>query len=103
MPCLKPCAEYGCPALVPSGRCEKHKVAPVAPHRKAGKLFYKSRPWRAVRAAYLAAHPLCEDCGVVMANEVHHIEKRIEGGDMSHDNLMALCKPCHSIRTNRGE
>lgn len=64
--------------------------------------------WRRCRNAFLAANPLCKDCldrgRYRAAEEVHHVVKvrddpsrRLDG-----DNLMALCKPCHSARTARG-
>nr|DAP88195.1 MAG TPA: HNH endonuclease [Caudoviricetes sp.] len=67
-----------------------------------------SRRWRRLRAAYLSAHPLCEDCEqqgrTTIATEVHHI-RPIESaagrpGDMQElafnpCNLRALCKACH--------
>ena len=53
--------------------------------------------------------PLCADCEqagrTTAAEEVHHKvrislapEKRLD-----FDNLLALCKSCHSKRTKRGE
>ena len=45
-------------------------------------------------------HPVCEVCekkGIVKAvEEVHHIVPLSEGGTHSDDNLMSLCKSCHS-------
>ena len=62
----------------------------------------------------LAAEPLCHDCkqggaingggGVItVATEVHHIVALRDGGTNDLDNLMSLCKTCHSKRTARGE
>ncbi|MGB4153380.1 MAG: HNH endonuclease signature motif containing protein, partial [Bacillota bacterium] len=49
---------------------------------------------------YIAAHPLCEQCEkldrITPAQEVHHIKPLSQGGTHAKDNLMALCKPCHS-------
>ena len=63
--------------------------------------------WRKVRAMFLRAHPLCQDCQaagrVTMASEVHHLIKVRDGGAHRDDNLVALCKPCHSARTGKGE
>lgn len=63
--------------------------------------------WRKLRAKYLTAHPLCEECEArglaVCAKEVHHITP-IETGTDFHDmetlaydynNLQALCHACH--------
>ena len=63
--------------------------------------------WRMTRASYLKRHPLCHDCqehhDYKMASEVHHIIKVRDGGRNYNENLMALCKSCHSRRTARGE
>ena len=63
--------------------------------------------WRMTRASYLKRHPLCYDCAqrkeYKMASEVHHIIKVRDGGRNYDENLMALCKSCHSKRTARGE
>jgi 5-methylcytosine-specific restriction protein A len=55
------------------------------------------RRWQKLRAAYLAANPLCE-CGCGWpAQVVHH--KRAHHGDtgllLAWDNLQALTKRCH--------
>ncbi|MEM4234189.1 MAG: HNH endonuclease signature motif containing protein [Candidatus Methanomethylicaceae archaeon] len=65
--------------------------------------------WRKVRAAFLVAHPLCQDCladnRTTLATEVHHITKHRNDPALLYDfaNLMALCKRCHARRTARGE
>ena len=55
----------------------------------------------------LAEHPLCHDCQVAgrvtMGVDVHHVEAKRDGGDNSFENLMTLCKSCHSKRTANGE
>lgn len=55
----------------------------------------------------LRSSPLCLDCAAqgltTAATEVHHIIAKRDGGTDSEDNLMALCKSCHSKRTNAGE
>ncbi|TXH46246.1 MAG: hypothetical protein E6Q97_29990 [Desulfurellales bacterium] len=56
---------------------------------------------------HLRAYPLCADCAnagrVVVATEVHHRVALRNGGTHDSDNLLSLCKPCHSVRTARGE
>lgn len=67
-----------------------------------------SRRWRRLRAAYLSAHPICEDCEqagrTTIATEVHHIrpiEERAGRPDEMQElafnpcNLRALCRACH--------
>ena len=63
-----------------------------------------SRRWRAVSRAYLEQHPLCEDCGRP-SQEAHHVVKRAIAPHLAYheSNLMALCRACHRIRTERGE
>ena len=67
------------------------------------------RQWKAFRLRYLIEQPLCVDCiedgRLEPATEVHHRVKVKDEPQLQydHDNLMALCKGCHSIRTARGE
>lgn len=63
--------------------------------------------WKALRAAYLREHPLCEQClidgGYIRAAvDVHHklpVEAstyaEMERRCYDWNNLMALCVPCH--------
>ena len=56
-----------------------------------------------IRAAYVAKHPLCEQCEaegrLTPVAEVHHIRPLAHGGTHDENNLMSLCKPCHSRQT----
>ena len=75
-------------------KLDQVKLGPVPP-RKYG------RRWRKLRAAYLAAHPLCE-CGCdQVAAVVDH--KRPHNGDdalmYAWDNLQAMTKACHDRKT----
>jgi 5-methylcytosine-specific restriction protein A len=51
--------------------------------------------------------PCCEDClpRITPAVDVHHIRKIADAPELRlvMSNLMSLCKPCHSVRTARGE
>jgi 5-methylcytosine-specific restriction protein A len=67
--------------------------------------FYKSKPWRNVRAQRLHMDMYtCCDCGG-RAEEVHHIipldETNINDPliSLNPDNLMSLCGTCHKKRT----
>jgi len=108
---LRPCLYPSCPKLVQSGRCDKHK-----PDKQNIKLYDKQRgsntergygyAWSLVRLDFLRHNPLCYDClpeQVKPAKEVHHILAKRKGGKDNNDNLMSLCRRCHSIRTARGE
>ena len=61
-----------------------------------------------MRAAYLSAHPVCEDCEeqgrTTIAKEVHHIRpvesaagRPVDMHELAFNpcNLRALCRPCH--------
>lgn len=67
--------------------------------------FYKSKPWRAVRAAVLRRDLYtCNDC-YNRATEVHHtIELNPDNINdpaiaLNLDLLMSLCHDCHTKRT----
>ena len=57
----------------------------------------------------LSREPLCRDCRsagrLTPARDVHHIVKLRERPDLrlDSDNVMPLCRPCHELRTARGE
>ena len=100
----RPCSHPGCAALVEGRFCETHAQANARDYSR-----YRRDPetnrrygaaWRKIRAAYIAAHPLCEECQragrLTPAREVHHILPLSQGGGHAVENLMALCTPCHS-------
>jgi 5-methylcytosine-specific restriction protein A len=100
----RPCSHPGCPKLTDGRFCEEH-----AKEESTNYNHYQRDPainkrygsqWRKVRAQYLSAHPLCERCErhgkLTAATEVHHIRPLDNGGTNDFENLMALCKPCHS-------
>jgi len=104
----KPCSHPACPNLTTARFCEDHARAgrQRRDHARpsASKRGYDAR-WRKLRKMVLARNPLCADCMeaglVVPAIEVHHVVPKAAGGDDSFENLMALCKSCHSRRTGR--
>ncbi|HEY5465546.1 MAG TPA: HNH endonuclease signature motif containing protein, partial [Clostridia bacterium] len=57
------------------------------------------------RARYIMAHPLCEECKkagrLTPAKEVHHVVPLNKGGTHYNNNLISLCKSCHSAITAR--
>jgi 5-methylcytosine-specific restriction protein A len=81
--------------------CHLHK-----PKRNTDKSRY-GRRWEHLRELFLAKHPLCADCQTAgkftSATEVHHIISVARGGSDREENLMPLCKSCHSKRTYREE
>jgi 5-methylcytosine-specific restriction enzyme A len=101
----KPCAYPGCPELVTTGQyCAVHQKQMSRDyntyHRNPEVKKRYGRQWEKIRALYLAKHPLCEQCEkegrLTPAAEVHHIVAVADGGSDAEENLMALCKPCHS-------
>lgn len=108
---LHKCNAAGCNLLTRERHCERHaKERTTQPENRANSYQrgYDKR-WAKVRRQKLNEQPLCEDCGrdgrVKAADEVHHIAKVSERPDLrlDSDNLMCLCKECHSRRTARGE
>lgn len=99
-----PCSYPGCPKLTHDRRCEAHAKSEDERYRRYQRdpkinKRYGSR-WRKIRAAYVQAHPLCEDClnagRYTPVAEVHHILPLDHGGTHDESNLRSLCKPCHS-------
>jgi 5-methylcytosine-specific restriction protein A len=101
---MKPCAYPGCPNLTQGRYCEEHAKAEAKRYNKherdpeSGKRY--GRAWKQLRAAFLAANPLCEMCKqdgrLTPATLVHHKQKLTCGGTNDAENLMALCGECHS-------
>lgn len=66
----------------------------------------ESRKWLSSPGAI---HRLCEDCLAVgrttIATEVHHLIRHHANPEVlwNTDLWVALCHPCHSLRTARGE
>lgn len=106
------CRTPGCNGLVRNGVCSKcgpvrRQAAAQHDERRgsAAQRGYGGR-WQRLRAAFLAAHPLCEVCDragrVEPATDVHHIVPRRAGGQDIDSNLQALCHACHSRITAAG-
>ena len=100
----KPCRFPGCPKLTDGSYCPEHQKAVNKRYNK-----YERDPecnkrygseWQKIRAAYIRRHPLCEEClkhgRLTPVQEVHHVVPLADGGTNDFDNLMSLCKSCHS-------
>ncbi len=63
-------------------------------HKRYGKA------WSKVRERYVSQHPFCERCfdvgKLTPVQEVHHIRPLSKGGTHAEENLMSLCKSCHT-------
>ncbi|MBN1954282.1 MAG: HNH endonuclease [Anaerolineae bacterium] len=102
------CSTPGCPNLV-RGEARLCRVCSARQRRAqdarrptAAARGYGEK-WRRLRASYLARHPACAACGG-MAVIVHHIVRKRNGGSDEDDNLIALCRSCHSyLHAKTGE
>lgn len=100
----RPCSYPGCPNLTGGQYCEEHEAAA----RKRYNKYERSadvnkkygRAWKRIRDHYAAVHPLCEMClkegRLTPVEEVHHIVPISQGGTHARDNLMSLCRSCHT-------
>ena len=89
-----PCAEPGCPALTPGGRCPRHRA-----ERQRAQRGYQTSDWRRLRAAVLARDPICQEHGGHPSTTAGHIISRADGGEDTMDNLRGLCASSHSKET----
>lgn len=106
------CSTPGCPEFSQGGKCDGCRSEAEARRGSARQRGY-DRAWERTRAAYLAAHPLCEceDCqtlpvsGRPAATDVDHIDGLGPKGPRGHDptNLRALTHAHHSRRTARDQ
>ena len=72
--------------------------------QRARKHFYDSALWQQTREAKLRRDPLCQCCAVDgMAVEAKHVDHWIalaQGGEPTADeNLVSMCRSCHSRKT----
>ena len=101
----RPCAYPGCGRLaVREQYCAEHQKVMDKRYNQyerdpASNKRY-GRSWKRIRDRYIKAHPLCEECQkqgkLTPAEEVHHILPLSKGGNSNAENLMSLCKACHS-------
>lgn len=103
----RPCSFPSCPCLTDGQYCAEHEPIMEARYNKydrdpMARRRY-GRMWPRIRAQHLAKYPLCKLCHdkgeATPANEVHHILPLSKGGTHATDNLMSLCKRCHSRLT----
>ena len=100
-----PCAYPGCGRLAVSEQyCAEHKKQMDKQYNQhqrdpASNKRY-GRSWKRIRDRYIKANPLCEECKnqgkLTPAEEIHHIIPLSKDGGNNEENLMSLCKSCHS-------
>lgn len=100
------CTYSRCGALIPGGRgtsrCPRHtpKAPPAFSQRKtATGRRGSTRAWRKLRLQVLAEERGCRGWCGQPATLVDHIVPLAEGGTDARENLQALCKRCHNIKT----
>ena len=105
---MRVCATPGCPTLTDSTRCEpcrRGKRRVEDRRRPNSRKRGYDKQWERTRAAFLRAHPTCQDRNgcILKATDVHHLDGQGPNGPRGHDwdNLRALCHPHHSRVTSR--
>ena len=89
------------------------RIIPVGPLSRCPDCYKKYRSslkpqgshwaWSKIRAAVLAAEPLCRHCHKTPATIVDHIVERRYGGGDESGNLQPLCHRCHAIKSRSPE
>lgn len=116
---LRPCKQPGCPSLVESGYCERHKGKEVSNVQSLRSLrsehsdFYHTNRWKETSKRHRENNPLCAPCyksGIrTLATIVHHnpelkclLENKLNPYDEKY--LVSICHNCHQkeLRRKRG-
>jgi 5-methylcytosine-specific restriction protein A len=92
-----------------SPRCFAHPATHTpkkiyAHHYHDGKNIYHTYRWRKLRQAYAEKNPLCEHCLrydiLTPVDVVDHVREVKDGGEpFDYNNLMSMCRSCHSAKT----
>ena len=100
----RPCSYPGCPNLTDGQYCKEHEATARRQYNKyersadVNKKY--GRAWKRIRDRYAAGDPVCEMClkegRLTPVDEVHHIVPISQGGTHARDNLMSLCRSCHT-------
>lgn len=109
---MRPCNHPGCPELTQGGFCNEHRRDrwQSDEHRETAAERGYDWEWAEFSRRYKRKHPLCQRCneqGIKSMTQIpHHITPLAQGGEKyDEDNLMPLCRDCHSEihRNNRGK
>jgi len=105
---LRFCSQPGCTFIATNSRfCPGHQENNYQTARNRHP-WYNRRIWRdRIRPMKLRMNPMCEDCNIKPATDVHHIDESWKETEdwslfLSLENLMSLCHECHSKRTMQG-
>lgn len=99
-----PCRKGSCPATTThdSGYCEQHRGERWDDDRPtAAERGYDYR-WQKASKAYRRRNPICERCAdknppvTREAAAVHHLEPLPDGARLDPENMMSVCRGCHS-------
>ncbi len=109
-----PCRYPKCPNTVTRGQqgyCDKHKSKRFKKNTDAKRLYDRQRKtsnergynyqWQRLRQSILERDIICQECRKDICTEVHHIVPISRGGEETEDNLLGLCKRCHSKITRK--
>lgn len=94
---LRCCAEPGCPALVPKGRCPAHAKAAWGSTTPTPRI--RGRKLIRLRAELFVQEPFCRVCKVRLATIRDHIVPLAEGGADEPSNTQPLCLTCSDAKT----
>src|SRR5438552_18045919 len=98
---LRVCNEDGCPELSYSARCDEHTKEREASLRNPALMaVYASPRWQGVRRAVLRRDRVCTSCHGTLSRDVDHVISLNDGGaPYDLNNLVGLCRSCHSKKT----
>ncbi len=109
---VTPCRVFGCPNHVTrsqNGYCDVHadkRTGWAKTQERKGNTTERGygQAWRIKRVRILERDGyLCQVCKqagkITPAHAVDHIINKANGGADSEDNLQAICKSCHKIKT----
>jgi 5-methylcytosine-specific restriction protein A len=114
---LRHCSSPGCRVLVQGGKCPRHQAQADAQEAKRKAAYEARRPprsvptwdprWKALRAAHLAAHPICvgfgssrERCSSRATIADHVVPERVAPERaLDPGNIEGLCASCHGRKT----
>ena len=109
------CTRVGCISKsIKKGLCSKHQPSSnLLPQNDKSKRIrkdyhnlYNTTAWKRLRLQLLSRRPICQRCKkynkITTAIDVDHIQEHKGNRDLffNINNLQALCKSCHSWKTN---